>query len=134
MSNLEKFKAERAAITKALEDMRTVGTIQYNKDDVPKSLPAAIIILESEQGKNATAKRFCDTDIAWTVYLIVNAHNVADPDTALYTLKESFRDKYLAALGRDFPNVEYYSTRSDDARPVRVAKITINKPGIGASS
>lgn len=125
MSNQEKFNAERAAIVTALGQATDIKQVMFNKDDVPRDLPAAIVILEGEEGTKGTSKRFCDTEIGWTVYLIVNAHKVSDPDTALYTLKETFREKYMAATGRDIPRVEYYTSRADASRLVRVAKISL---------
>ncbi len=125
--------SERAAITAALNQAE-ITNVLYNKDEIPKSLPAAIITLESETGKNGTSKRFTDTDLGWSVFLIVNAQNAIDPDGDLYTLKESFREKYLGTMGRDFPAIEYYSGRIDGARLVRIAKISLLRSGIGAGS
>jgi hypothetical protein len=125
--------SERAAITAAL-NQADIDNVLYNKDEIPKSLPAAIVTLESEVGKNSTSRRFTDTDLGWSVFLIVNAQNAIDPDADLYTLKESFRDKYLCTMGRDFPAIEYYSGRIDGARLVRIAKISLLRSGIGAGS
>jgi len=125
--------SERAAITAAL-NQADIDNVLYNKDEIPKSLPAAIVTLESEVGKNSTSRRFTDTDLGWSVFLIVNAQNAIDPDADLYTLKESFRDKYIRSLGKDFPEVEYYTARIDGARLVRIARINLQKSGIGASS
>ena len=130
---MSKMTSERSAITAALNKAE-ITNVLYNKDDIPKLLPAAIVTLESETGKNGTSKRFTDTDLAWSVFLIVNAQNVADPDGALYTLKESFRKTYIGTMGRDFPAIEYYSGRIDGARLVRIAKISLLRSGIGAGS
>jgi len=130
---VSKMTSERAAITAALNQAE-ITNVLYNKDEIPKSLPAAIITLESETGKNGTSKRFTDTDLGWSVFLIVNAQNAIDPDGDLYTLKESFREKYLGTMGRDFPAIEYYSGRIDGARLVRIAKISLLRSGIGAGS
>jgi hypothetical protein len=67
--------AERKRIEDALK-FCDIPTIQFNKDSIPKQLPCAIVILDSETGKNGTCRQFVSTDIAWTVFLIVNAHNV----------------------------------------------------------
>jgi hypothetical protein len=75
-----------------------------------------------------------DTDIAWTVFLIVNAHNVDDPDSDLYQLKEMFRSYYQKLMNRDIPSIEYYASRIDGSRLVRIAKIDLLKVGTGASS
>lgn len=133
MTFLEKFIYEREAIAAAL---RTAGieAIQFNKDDIPKTLPCAIVILANEAGRLGTSRRFTDTDLAWTVFLVVNAQNVTDPELELYTLKESFRAAYLASANRDLPQVEYYTSRLDGARLVRIAKIDLLRAGSGTAS
>jgi len=59
---------------------------------------------------------------------------VDDPDSDLYQLKEKFRSFYLKLMNRDLPSVEYYTSRIDGTRLVRIAKIDLLKSGIGASS
>jgi len=130
---LEKFLYEREAIASALR-AAPIPTLQFNKDAIPKELPCAILVLSAENGTRGTAKRFTDSDLLWTVFLIVNAQNVTDPDTELYTLKEAFRAAYLNALGRDLPQIEYYTSRLDGARLVRIAKIDLLRSGTGAAS
>ncbi len=133
MTNSEKFSYERKAIKQALISAGAKSVL-FNKDDVPKELPAAIVILDGETGKNGTSRRFVDTDIAWTVFLVVNAQKADDPDQALYTLKENFRTHYIAGMNRDLPKVEYYTSRIDGARLVRIARIELLKAGTGAGS
>lgn len=133
MTGIEKFENERAGIRQALMDAG-IAQVMYNKDDIPKDLPAAIVILDGETGRNGTARRFVDTEIAWTVYLIVNASKADDPDADLYALKEKFREKYQAAMYRDIPEIEYYTSRVDGARLVRVARLALLKSGTGAGS
>ena len=133
MTALEKFQAERSRISEAL-NMAGVAETLYNKDNIPKNLPCAIVILDSETGKNGTSRQFVSTDIAWTVFLIVNAHNVDDPDSDLYQLKEEFRTFYLKLMNRDLPSVEYNTSRVDGTRLVRIAKIDLLKSGTGAGS
>ena len=133
MSAFEKFIADRNRIVDALK-FSYIPTIQFNKDNIPKQLPCAIVILDSETGKNGTSRQFVSTDIAWTVFLIVNAHNVDDPDSDLYQLKEKFRSFYQKLMNRDLPSVEYYTSRIDGSRLVRIAKIDLLKVGSGASS
>jgi len=133
MTGFEKFENERSSIRQALMEVG-VATVMYNKDDIPKELPAAIVILDGEKGKNGTGRRYVDTDIAWTVYLIVNATKAEDPDADLYRLKESFRAKYQAAMYRDIPEIEYYTSRVDGARLARVARLALLKSGTGAGS
>jgi hypothetical protein len=133
MTALEKFIYERSRISLALRNAG-FSNVMFNKDDIPKTLPCAILILDSETGKNCTAKRYVDTDIAWTVFLIVNAHNAPDPDNDLYLLKDGFRKFYISLMNRDFPSVEYYTSRIDGTRLVRIAKIDLLKIGTGAGS
>ena len=123
----------RAKIVQALKDAG-VSTVLFNQFEVPKNLPAAVVVLESETGIRATARQYTATDVGFTVYLIVNATKAIDPDSDLYELKEAFRAKYVAALNRDFPRVEYYPSRTDGAREVRIAKIDLLKSGQGAAS
>lgn len=133
MTALDKYQAERSCISEAL-NLAGVAEILYNKDNIPKTLPCAILILDSEIGKHGTSRQYVSTDIAWTVFLIVNAYNVDDPDSDLYQLKEKFRSFYLKLMNRDLPSVEYYTSRIDGTRLVRIAKIDLLKSGIGASS
>lgn len=130
---MNKMTSQRETIKSALAQAG-ITTVLYSKDDIPKSLPAAIITLESETGKNGTSRRYADTDLAFSVYLVINASNVQDPDADLYNLKEAFRAKYITEAGRDFPSIEFYTARVDGARMVRIAKISLLKSGIGAGS
>jgi len=133
MSAFEKFIADRNRIVDALK-FSDIPTIQFNKDAIPKQLLCAIVILDSETGKNGTSRQYVSTDLAWTVFLIVNAQNVSDPDSDLYQLKEKFRSFYLKLMNRDLPSVEYYTSRIDGTRLVRIAKIDLLKAGTGASA
>ena len=133
MTALEKYQAERSRISEALK-LAGVAETLYNKDNIPKNLPCAILILDSETGKNGTSRQYVDTDIAWTVFLIVNAQNVSDPDSDIYLLKEKFRSFYLKLMNRDLPSIEYYTSRIDGTRLVRIAKIDLLKAGTGASA
>ena len=133
MTTLEKFIFQRDRITQAL-NLSGISEVMYNKDNIPKSLPCAILILDSETGKHGTSRQYVDTDIAWTVFLIVNAQNVTEPDSALYQLKEKFRSFYLKLMNRDLPSIEYYTSRIDGTRLVRIAKIDLLKSGTGAGS
>lgn len=127
MTSLERFLSERAKIQSSLESAG-LATIQFNKDDIPRALPAAIITLTQENGRNGTSRRYVDTDLFFTVFLVVNAQNVLDPDTALYTLKEAFRSAWQTAAGKDFHQIDYYTSRLDGSRLVRIAKIDLTKP------
>jgi hypothetical protein len=130
---LDKYQAERSRISEAL-NLAGVAEILYNKDNIPKTLPCAILIIDSEIGKHGTSRQYVSTDIAWTVFLIVNAYNVDDPDSDLYQLKEKFRSFYMKLMNRDLPSVEYYTSRIDGTRLVRIAKLDLLKSGIGAGS
>ena len=133
MKNVDKFLQQREIIVRALQSSG-ISNVMFNKDTIPKQLPCAIVILDSETGKNGTSRQFVSTDIAWTVFLIVNAQNVPDPDSDLYLLKEKFRSFYLKLMNRDLPSVEYYTSRIDGTRLVRIAKIDLLKYGTGAGS
>ena len=133
MTTLEKFIFQRDRITQAL-NLAGVTEVLYNKDNIPKTLPCAILILDSEAGKHGTSRQYVDTDIAWTVFLIVNAQNVTDPDAILYALKEKFRSFYIKLMNRDIPSIEYYTSRVDGTRLVRIAKIDLLKAGTGAGA
>ncbi len=133
MTALDKYQAERSRISEAL-NLAGVAEILYNKDNIPKTLPCAILIIDSEIGKHGTSRQYVSTDIAWTVFLIVNAYNVDDPDSDLYQLKEKFRSFYMKLMNRDLPSVEYYTSRIDGTRLVRIAKLDLLKSGIGAGS
>ena len=133
MSAIEKYQTERSRIIEALKQAGVIELL-YNKDSIPKNLPCAILILDSETGKLSTSKQYVDTDIAWTVFLIVNAQNVIAPDSTLYQLKEKFRCHYQKLMHRDLPSVEYYTSRIDGTRLVRIAKIDLLKSGTGAGS
>ena len=63
MSAFEKFIADRNRIVDALKSS-DIPTIQFNKDAIPKQLPCAIVILDSETGKNGTSRQYVDTDIS----------------------------------------------------------------------
>ncbi|MDY0152723.1 MAG: hypothetical protein RBS43_10660 [Candidatus Cloacimonas sp.] len=133
MTSYERFVAERKRIEDALR-FSDISTILFNKDTIPKVLPCAIVIMDSETGKNGTSRQYVSTDLAWTVFLIVNAQNVDDPDSDLYHLKDKFRSFYLKLMNRDLPSVEYYTSRIDGTRLVRIAKIDLLKVGTGAGS
>ena len=70
MNPYDKFIADRNRIVDALK-FSDIPTIQFNKDAIPKQLPCAIVILDSETGKNGTSRQYVSTDLAWTVFLMV---------------------------------------------------------------
>lgn len=133
MSFLDRFEKQRDIIVQALQTCG-IPTILFNKDSIPKNLPCAIVILDSEDGTKGTARQYTSSDIAWTVFLIVNAQNEDDPDFNLYKLKEQLRDNLIKLASRDIPHIEYYTSRIDGTRLVRIAKIDLLKSGTGAAS
>jgi len=130
---LDRFEKQREIIVQALQTCG-IPTILFNKDSIPKNMPCAIVILDSEDGTKGTVRQFTSSDIAWTVFLIVNAQNADDPDWDVYNLKEKFRDCYMTLASRDVPHIEYYTSRIDGTRLVRIAKLDLLKSGIGAAS
>ncbi len=102
MFNLERFIKQRDDIVKTLQTC-SIPIILFNKDSIPKQLPCAIVILDSEDGTKGTCRQFTSTDIVWTVFLIVNAQNTNDPDFNLYKLKEQFRNNLIKLANRDIP-------------------------------
>ena len=133
MNFLDRFEKQREIIVQALQTCG-IPTILFNKDSIPKHLPCAIVILDSEDGTKGTVRQFTSSDIAWTVFLIVNAQNADDPDFDIYKLKEQFRDNLIKLASRDIPHIEYYTSRIDGTRLVRIAKIDLLKSGTGAAS
>jgi len=125
MNHVDRFLSERDKLVAVLQPI--VGdNIQFNKDIIPKSFPCAIVILDTEIGIKPTVSRFTATLLRWTVYLITNAHEVADPDLAVFVLKGKFREGYQLQFNKDIPQVEYYTSRVDGTRPVRIAKLTVS--------
>lgn len=124
---------QRELIEQALKHT-SVAEIRFNKNDIPKELPAAIICMEAEDGKLGTSRRYTSTDISWVVFLIVNAQKVEDPDQDLWNLKEELRAQLIERMGRDIPKIEYYDGRMGGARLVRVARLELLRPGSGAGS
>ena len=125
MNNVDKFLSERDKLVSILQVI--VGdNIQFNKDIIPKNFPCAIVILDTETGIKPTVSRFTSTLLSWTVYLITNAHEVTDPDLAVFVLKDKFREGYQIQFNKDIPQVEYYTSRVDGTRPVRIAKLTVS--------
>ncbi|MDP2173475.1 MAG: hypothetical protein Q8J62_06845 [Candidatus Cloacimonadaceae bacterium] len=52
----------------------------------------------------------------------------------MYKIKEKFRGFYLKFANRDIPHIEYYTSRIDGTRLVRIAKLDLLKSGSGAAS
>jgi hypothetical protein len=120
------FYTERKHIVEALTESG-IDLVLFNKDSVPKSYPCAVILLESETGRLPTGRQFMTSDLAWTLFLVVNAHENPDPDNDLYELKEAFRTNWIAMKEKDFAKVEYYTSRVDGTRLVRIARIELGR-------
>jgi hypothetical protein len=58
MNPHDKFIADRNRIVDALK-FSDIPTIQFNKDNIPKILPCAILILDSEAGKHGHFQAVC---------------------------------------------------------------------------
>jgi hypothetical protein len=123
MTNLEKFTRQRGRLVEAL-NAAGIKYVLFNAFTIPKGLPCAVVELGAEEGQLPTGRQFLEAKLDWTLYLVVNAEGVADPDSVLYTLKEAFRDEHLKNHGKDFSHVEFYVSRIDGSREVRIAKIT----------
>ena len=57
MTALEKYQAERSRISEALK-LAGVAETLYNKDNIPKNLPCAILILDSQINKHGTSRQY----------------------------------------------------------------------------
>ncbi len=57
MTAHEKYQAKRSRIPEALKLAGAAETI-YNKDNIPKNLPCAILILDSEIGKHGSSRQY----------------------------------------------------------------------------
>ena len=57
MTALEKYQAQRSRISEALK-LAGVAETLFNKDNIPKNLPCAILILDSVTGKHGTSRQY----------------------------------------------------------------------------
>jgi len=118
------FQITRAHIVKALKNAGIqVNNISFDKESIPTAFPSAMVILEGESGILKTNKRFLEVVYNISIFLIINAEKVTDPDVEIMILKEAFRVQYQLLLKKDFPKVEYYNARADSCRKVKIAKI-----------
>ncbi len=115
-----------AAITTAgISDGNKLTNVNVLPDDLSNGFKAAIVSLERETGKDGTRKRYITTDLSFEIFLVVDAaDDITDPDTALYTLKEAFRDAYLSSMNKDFASIEYYPSYVNGTHPVKICKLT----------
>jgi hypothetical protein len=131
---MEKFTTRFSTIRSNIDTaLKNTGIVAGNRKTNPNSVPdvlttgfnASLVTIHKETGKDGTRKRFTSTDLAFDIFLIVDAaSDIPDPDLALYTLKESFRDQYQTLIKKDFPEIEYYNSYVDSSHPVRIAKLT----------
>lgn len=118
------FIDKRQKIITALESSGILAkNISFNKDEIPREFPAAIVILNGEKGIKPTSKRFCEFDYDIAVFLIVDVNKSSDPDADILALTNTFKDQYRAAIGSDIPKIDYYPARADSGRKVRIAKV-----------
>jgi len=114
-----------AVATAGIGTKNTLTNVNSLPDDLSSGFKAAIVSLERETGKDGTRKRYVNTDLAFDIFLVVDAAtDIADPDLALYTLKESFRDAYRASVNKDFASTQYYPSYVDGTHPVKICKLT----------
>ncbi len=118
------FQITRAHIVNALKNAGIgENNISFDKESIPTAFPSAMVILEGESGILKTNKRFLEEVYNISIFLIINAEKVTDPDVEIMILKEAFRVQYQLLLKKDFPKVEYYNARADSGRKVKIAKI-----------
>ena len=116
------FTDKRELIVKALKNSG-IKKIVFNKDDIPNTFPAAVVILEEEKGIAPTSHRFCEFDYNIAIYLIEDVNNTKDPDIKISKLAGVFKAHYREIFGKDVSQIEYYSARADASRKVKIAKI-----------
>jgi len=118
------FQITRAHIVKALKNAGIVeNNISFDRESIPTAFPSAMVILEGESGILKTKKRFLEEIYNISIFLIINAEKISDPDVEIMILKEAFRVQYQLLHKKDFPKVEYYNARADSGRKVKIAKI-----------
>lgn len=121
-ANAERYRAERNKLEQALI-AAGITEVEFSQFVIPKALPAAIVVIESEKGKNPSRNRYNASDLNWSVYIIVNAKNDNDPDLALFEKKELFRQETIETMGMDWETTDYYPSRVE-TREVRIAHLT----------
>jgi len=118
------FQITRAHIVTALKNAGIgENNICFDKESIPTAFPSAMVILEGESGILKTNKRFLEEVYNFSIFLIINAEKINDPDVEIMIIKEAFRVQYQLLLKKDFPKVEYYNARADSGRKVKIAKI-----------
>jgi hypothetical protein len=115
------FEAKRAAIIAALTTAG-VNEVLKKKDAVPKKYPAAMVVWAGEDGDQAVSGRYVSTKIKFDIYLIVSMKG-ADPDLAMYNLKESFRTEFQTRLHSDFKEVKCWNGMASGTKPVKIAQL-----------
>lgn len=124
MTNTDIFLEHRNKLKQCLLDAGILeDNILYSQELIPEGLPAGIIALCDETGKNGTSRQYAATELDFIIYLVVDAQDVADPDLDAYRLKEVVRTSYKELLHKDFPKVTYYPSRYKAAQRIRIARI-----------
>jgi len=122
------FQITRTHIVRALKNSGIKeNNISFDKESIPTAFPSAMVILEGESGILKTNKRYLEEVYNISIFLIINAEKVTDPDVEIMILKEAFRVQYQLLLKKDFPKVEYYNARADSGRKVKIAKIYLEE-------
>jgi len=120
MSFTEKFISERSKIEAALS-ASGIKQILRDKNKIPSVFPAAIVTIKEEEGKDPADIEYLQTNLNFEIYLVTDAFNDADPDLTIYQLKEAFRNNYLSSLFNDFRKIQYYDSKVNGTRPVKIA-------------
>jgi len=126
---LEGFYKERDKIVQACIAGGISSTrIYYSENIIPESLPAVMITLHDEKDEDLASDGYQDNVYHFNLFTIVNAQDIADPDTVLVTLFEAIRAQYKLNKFHDFKDIEVYFSRIDSVREVRILK-SVSLPG-----
>ncbi len=98
--------------------------VYFRKDKVPFDFPAAMVILEGDEGVNPSLRTYNSLKLQIAIYLLIKIDGVEDPDIAIMTMKETFRTNLIKAIDRDIVGCEYCDATADSRR-VRVAKLNL---------
>jgi len=127
---LENFYNERDKIVQAcIAAEGLISTdVYYSEFAIPKALPAVMITLHDEKDEDLASSGYQDNAYHFNLFVIVNAQDVADPDTVIVTLFELIRAKYKLNKFHDFQNIDVYFSRLEGTREVRILK-AVSLPG-----
>lgn len=126
---LESFYNERDKIVQACIGAEIdSGNIHYSEMIVPPELPAVIVTMHDEKDHDLASNGYQDNVYHFNIFVIVNAQDVADPDTVVVTLFETIRAQYKNNKFHDFHDIEVYFSRTRSAQEVRILK-AVSYPG-----